>query len=206
MSVLIFNNFLQMPTIVRTWAINQTYYTSTEFTTMYNQHTDWPGKRTVHVADLDNEYADIVLGRLASIASNHYGLKNISIRSYFQLTTEQDGDSWVHQDNDTDVAAVLYLNKNPPTNSGTTLYHCNDVHKWTSYMSDQQGYNTLKTINTLENKQLYEQLFEPVDIIGNVFNRLIMYNGTEFHKSNNYFGNNVETGRLTQIFFIKGEK
>ena len=52
MSVLIINNFLEMPTIVRTWAINQQYYTSKEFTQMYNKHTDWPGKRTLHVSDL----------------------------------------------------------------------------------------------------------------------------------------------------------
>jgi hypothetical protein len=73
-------------------------------------------------------------------------------------------------------------------------------------MSDQEGYQTLKTINRLENKQLYEELFTERDIVGNVFNRLIMYNGTEFHKSNDYFGESVADGRLTQVFFIKGEK
>ena len=72
-------------------------------------------------------------------------------------------------------------------------------------MNNQEGYNTLKTINTNENKQLYGELFEPIDIIGNVFNRLILYKGTEFHKSNDYFGNDIQDGRLTQVFFIKGE-
>ena len=205
MSVLIINNFLEMPTIVRTWAINQQYYTSKEFTQMYNKHTDWPGKRTLHVSDLDSEYANIVLSRIANIATNQFGLRDISIRSYFQLTTKEDGDSWVHQDNDTNLAAVLYLNQNPPRNSGTTLYKCNDIGKWTSFMNNQEGYNTLKTINTNENKQLYGELFEPIDIIGNVFNRLILYKGTEFHKSNDYFGNDIQDGRLTQVFFIKGE-
>ncbi|MEI6420608.1 MAG: DUF6445 family protein [Lentisphaerota bacterium] len=205
MTVLILDNFLEMPTIVRKWAINQEYYTSKEFTEMHNKHTDWPGKRTSHVADLDIEYADIVLGKVANIAIQQYGLKNISIRSFFQLTTSDNLDSWVHQDNDTDVAAILYLNPNPPVNSGTTLYRCKNIQKWTSFMSDQQGYATLKTINALENKELYEELFEPVDIIGNVFNRLVIYKGTEYHKSNNYFGNSVEDGRLTQVFFVKGE-
>jgi hypothetical protein len=57
----------------------------------------------------------------------------------------------------------------------------------------------------MENKKLFEELFEPVDIIGNVFNRLIVYKGTEYHKSNNYFGDSVENGRLTQVFFIKND-
>ena len=205
MTVLILDNFLEMPTIVRKWATSQYYYTSKEFTEMYNKHTDWPGRRTLHVADLDKEYADIVLGKVANIAVQQYGLKNISIRSFFQLTTSDNLDSWVHQDNDTDVAAILYLNPDPPVNSGTTLYRCKNVQKWTAFMSDQQGYATLKTINALENKELYEELFEPIDIIGNVFNRLVIYKGTEYHKSNNYFGNSVEDGRLTQVFFIKGE-
>jgi hypothetical protein len=205
MSVLILDNFLEFPTVIRSWAIQQNYYDSKEFSELIGQHTDWPGKRTNHVVDLDKMYGDIILTKVANIASSFYGLKSVSIRSYFQLTTEEDGDSWVHQDNDTNVAAILYLNPSAPVTSGTTLYRCNDINRWTSYMADQRGYNTLKTINALENKQLYEELFEPTDIIGNVFNRLVVYKGTEYHKSNNYFGDCKENGRLTQVFFIKGE-
>ena len=202
--MLILENFLMFPKIVREWALNQRFYTSKEFTKMYNSHTDWPGKRTIHVSDLDTEYADIVLNKIANLAMQNYGLQNISIRSYFQLTTSEDGDSWVHQDNDTDAAAVLYLTPNAPVNSGTIIYNCKDIERWTSYMSDQNGYNILKTLNTKENVELYNELFEPVDVIGNVFNRLIMYKGTAFHKSNNYFGDSLRNGRLTQVFFIKG--
>lgn len=206
MSVIIIDNFLEMPTLVRSWAITHNYYTAKDFSEMHGQHTDWPGRRTNHVVDLDQEYANNILGKVAKIAGSQFDLKNISIKSYFQSTIQADGDSWIHQDNDTDVAALLYLNPNPPVNSGTTLYRCNNVDKWVSFMSDQEGYKTLKTINSLENKQLYEELFTPVDIIGNVFNRLVMYRGTEYHKSNNYFGNSIADSRLTQVFFIKGEK
>lgn len=191
-----------MPTIVREWAINQKYYTAKEFSEMHGKHTDWPGKRTLHVSDLDQSYANIVLSRIANIAVNHYGLKNISIRSYFQLSTKDDGDSWIHQDNNVKLAAILYLNINAPLNSGTTLYHCKDVSRWESFMSNQEGYNTLKTINRIDNKRLYEELFEPKDVIGNVFNRLVLYPGTEYHKSNDYFGDTVRNGRLTQVFFV----
>jgi hypothetical protein len=202
MSLLVLDDFLEFPTIIREWAINQEYYTAKEFTEMYGQHTDWPGRRTKHVVDLDKTYADKILTRVASIASSYFGLKNISIRSYFQLNTKADGDSWVHQDNNVKLAAILYLNPTPLVNTGTTLYHCKDVNLWESYMSTGEGYNTLKTINRVENTQLYQDLFEPKDVIGNVFNRLVLYPGTEYHKSNNYFGNTPKDGRLTQIFFI----
>jgi hypothetical protein len=202
MSLLVLDNFLEFPTIIREWAINQEYYTAKEFTEMYGQHTDWPGRRTKHVVDLDKAYADKILTRVASISSSYFGLKNISIRSYFQLNTKDDGDSWVHQDNNVKLAAILYLNPNPPVNTGTILYHCKDANLWESYMNTGEGYNTLKTINQVENKQLYENLFEPKDVIGNVFNRLVLYSGTEYHKSTEYFGSTPKDGRLTQVFFI----
>ena len=202
MTVMIIDNFLSMPTMVRRWATSHQYYDCKQFTQRYSKHTDWPGKRTDHVVDLDKEYADIVLSNVATIANRNYDLTNISIKSYFQLTTEDDGDSWVHQDNNIALAGILYLNQNPPANSGTTLYHCNDVSKWESYMRSGKGYNTLKTINRVENRALYEELFTPIDIIGNVFNRLILYPGAAYHKSNDYFGKDVDDGRLTQVFFV----
>lgn len=202
MGVIIIDNFLQFPVQVREWAINQEFYDAKQFSVKYGKHTDWPGKRTDHVVDLDKEYADTVLGRIASIANGFFGLKNISIKSYFQLTIKSDGDSWVHQDNDVKLAFIIYLNPEAPKTSGTTLYKCKNVQKWQSYMNSNEGYNTLKTINRVENTHLYEELFEPVDIIGNVFNRLIIYSGDTYHKSNDYFGDNTRTGRLTQVGFI----
>ena len=206
MSVLIRDNFLEMPTIIHKWAINQEYYTAKEFTQMNGEHTDWPGKRTKHVVELDETYANVVLSRIAMLAGNYFNVSDVSIRSYFQMSTAKDGDSWVHQDNNINVAAVLYLTPNAPSNSGTTLYDCNDEQKWTSYMSNQEGYNKLKTINSKEDRELYESLFTPRDIVGNVFNRLVMYKGTEFHKSNNYFGDSLENARLIQVFFITGKQ
>lgn len=205
MSVLVLENFLEYPTVVREWALQKEFYDAKQFSEMTGKHTDWPGKRTQHVVDLDPGYADVILGRVAALANRHFGITHISIRSYFQLTTAEDGDSWVHQDNDTDLAAVLYLNPVSPPNSGTSIYKCNDVKKWESFMATGQGYETLKTINTMDNKQLYDELFQPTMNVESVFNRLIVYNGTEYHKSNNYFGDSLQTGRLTQVFFIKSE-
>jgi hypothetical protein len=45
-----------------------------------------------------------------------------------------------------------------------------------------------------------------VDKIGNVFNRLILFNSKRFHMSDDYFGTNTENGRLTQVFFFSTQK
>lgn len=206
MDSLIINNFLPYPKQVRAWALQQEFLDAKQFTEKYGKHTDWPGSRTDHVYDLDNEYGNNVLTAVANLVTRMTGRQGVSIKSYFQLTYESDGDSWVHQDNDIDYAALLYLSPNADPESGTTLYRCNDVDKWTSYMSNQEGYAKLKTINSQEDKELYEQLFTPIDNIGNVFNRLAIYKGDIYHKSSKYFGNSKEDGRLTQVFFITFDK
>ena len=206
MNTLIIDNFLPYPKQIRAWALQQEFLNAQQFTEKYQKHTDWPGSRTDHVFDLDNEYGNNVLTAVANIITRMTGRNGVSIKSYFQLTLETDGDSWVHQDNNVDYAGLLFMNPNANPESGTTLYRCNDVDKWTSYMSDQEGYQKLKTINSKEDVDLYKHLFTPIDIIGNVFNRLIIYKGDLYHKSNNYFGNTKEDGRLTQVFFITFEK
>jgi hypothetical protein len=206
MDTLTINNFLPHPMQVRAWALQQEFLNCQQFTQRYNVHTDWPGSRTSHVYELDNIYGDATLTAVSNIITKMTGRQGLSIRSYFQLTTENDGDSWVHQDNDVDYAALLYLNPNADPVTGTTLYRCNDVTRWTSYMNDQAGYNKLKQINTKDDIQLYEELFTPIDIIGNIFNRLVIYKGDIYHKSNKYFGNTKEDSRLTQVFFITFDK
>lgn len=202
MDVMIYDNFLPFPVQVREWALNQVFMDSQEYTIKYGQHTDWPGLRTDSVIDLDPHYANVVFSMLANIIQRNIRLSELSIKSYFQITRKQDGASWVHQDNDVKYAAILYLNPAANPFQGTTLYRCNDVEKWESYMSDQKGYNTMKRINEKEEVSLYEELFTPVDLIGNVFNRLAIYKGDTYHKSTSYFGNDIRNGRLTQVFFI----
>jgi hypothetical protein len=49
---------------------------------------------------------------------------------------------------------------------------------------------------------LDETDFEMVDRIGNVYNRLILFDAKCLHAGINYFGTNKEDGRLFQLFFF----
>ena len=42
--------------------------------------------------------------------------------------------------------------------------------------------------------------------VGNVFNRLVIYRGDYFHASLDYFGTNLQNGRLFQTFFFNTER
>jgi hypothetical protein len=204
MESLVINNFLPYPNVVRSWALSNEFVDAKEFSKRIGSYTSWPGLRSQHVMELDNDYANVILSQILDISKKFFisnNHSNISIRSFFQVCREEDGDSWIHQDNDVDVAGILYLSPNAPISSGTTLYKCNDYNAWSSTPIDK-----MMQINRVDQKELYDKLFSPVDIIGNVYNRLVMYKGDIFHKSNDYFGSTMTDSRLTQVFFIKVEK
>ena len=48
--------------------------------------------------------------------------------------------------------------------------------------------------------------WEMVDFIGNKYNRLVIYQGDLFHSSLDYFGTDINSGRLFQTFFFDTEK
>jgi len=201
MQSLVVDNFFPYPNVIRSWALTNKFYNAKEFSERIGQHTSWPGVRTDHIMDLDIDYANVVLTEVSNLATKNFMNAQVSIKSYFQVCTSSDGDSWVHQDNDVDVAAVLYLTPNAPVSSGTTIYRCNDHNAWHSLDIDE-----MKKLNRFEDRTNYEKIFTPIDVFGNVYNRLIMYKGDEFHKSNDYFGSSIQDGRLTQVFFLKFER
>lgn len=70
-------------------------------------------------------------------------------------------------------AGVLYLTPDAPLDSGTGIFRETDGE------------------------------FELIDAVANVYNRLIIYRGTDLHSSlKSGFGNTPITGRLTQVFFF----
>ena len=90
----------------------------------------------------------------------------------FQMCYE-DSETWVHKD-ESKWAGVLYLTPDAPTEAGTGIF-----------------------------KDLGNNDFELVDAVANVYNRLILYRGDAYHRSLlSGFGNTLETGRLTQVFFF----
>ena len=175
MNLLVQENFLPYPDIIRAWALQQEFIDADETVRRTGLPNTWPGLRSAALNELNKEFADIVLGRISHLAQYHFGVpSNLHIRSAFQLTRADDGNSWIHQDHDVDVAALVYLSPNAPKNSGTILYT--------------------------------PPPHEEVDVIGNVYNRLIMYRSDTYHKSNQYFGSNIDDGRLTLVCFVKAEK
>ena len=91
-------------------------------------------------------------------------------------------------------AGILYLTPDAPFSTGTTLY----AHKETKLRSVPDD----RRAEVFSGGFFDKTKFEPVDVIGNVYNRLFLFDATNIHAASCYFGKDVTDSRLFQIFFF----
>jgi len=116
----------------------------------------------------------------------------------FQYTTSRNR-SWIHADQTTSWAAVCYLTPDAPITAGTGLFR----HKETGLEWWPKDKELQKKVNR-DSQDMTK--WEITTMIGNKFNRLILYRGNMFHTSLDYFGQNKKDGRLFQTFFFNTER
>ena len=110
----------------------------------------------------------------------------------FQYCTAQDPLVY-HNDGQT-WAAMIYLNPDAPYCTGTSLF------------ASKNG--ARRTTDANFSDDVYaggfydETKFELVDSIGNVFNRLFIFDAQNIHAASKYFGQTKEDSRLFHIFFF----
>lgn len=91
-------------------------------------------------------------------------------------------------------AAMIYLTPNAPIESGTRL-HKSKING-TRHSSESD-------VNYAFSGGFYDSTkFDIVDGAGNVYNRLVIMDARCIHSAGPYFGQGVEDGRLTHLFFF----
>jgi glycosyltransferase involved in cell wall biosynthesis len=181
--VIIIDNFYTNPVQVREKALGMEYLIK----------GNYPGVRTVATATEEDKLRfESIVGRKIV----YWPTQPTQYNGSFQYTTK-DQKSWIHRDQ-TDFSAVVYLTPDAPANGGTVLYrHRSTGMERTVAKSDEDA--------KLNNDGNDESLWEVVDRIGNKFNRVIIFQGSLSHKSDVYFGDDLQTGRLFQTFFFNVE-
>lgn len=196
-NVLITDNFYSNPEQVRNFALSQDF----------GVFGNYPGNRTKSFLD------EGVKDAIQSIVSPHAGKitywgegQDYNYTGAFQLTTSTDR-TWIHADQTTTWAGVCYLTPNAPHTGGTGLFR----HKETGYYrspldenGNRVGYDH-PLIEGLQKDYSDYTKWDLVDVIGNIFNRLVLYRGDIFHASLDYFGSDLQDGRLFQTFFFSTE-
>lgn len=170
---------------------------------------NYPGQRTVsyaneHLRDIIQKYVEPFGGKITEFPipdeSDINNTKNKEIyNGSFQYTIARDR-SWVHTDSWNNWAGVLYLTPDAPLSAGTAFYR---------FKNGEYTEDDVKLLNTKEQSDKCSQdltKWELVDKVGNIFNRLILFNSKRFHMSMDYFGDTKENGRLFQVFFFSTER
>ena len=175
-NLVIFDGFLSNPMEARQAAL----------TAQYEQQGNYPGTRT----PVTGPYFDLAKAQLELMLPG----KIKEMTSYFQFTTSRER-SWIHSDWE-EWAAVLFLTPDAPASAGTGFFRHKETGKSSRLNSDV--YQT--SIHDRDSQDLTK--WDKIGEAGNVFNRLILYPGDLFHMSLDYFGQNINDGRLFQVFFI----
>jgi hypothetical protein len=167
---------------------------------------NYPGQRTRSFAnnelkDIIQEYITPFGGKIIEFPMPDETNKddNNIYNGAFQYTTCRDR-SWIHVDGFNNWAGVLYMTPDAPVSAGTGFYKYKDG---TTYESDMKILDNKAEIDAFcQDMTRWEQ----VDKVGNLFNRLILFNSKRFHMSLDYFGNSKGNGRLFQVFFFSTER
>jgi len=173
-SVLIVDNFLDNPMAEREFALKQDF----------NVDGNYPGHRTKSFAtDDDKRMFEELLGKKITYWPDTYN------GSYQYVTKSMK--SWIHRDQTTH-SAMIFLTPDPAPNSGTIIY-------------EHKTGGTLESDNTdgkFDKDSYNPDAWNIMDVAGNRFNRLSIFQGIASHISADYFGDCLENGRLFKIFFF----
>ena len=178
-SYLVVDNFYEHPDKVREFALQCSFYYHP------NNHKGCRTDPCYRFPGLKERFEQIVGRGITNWTT--YGTNGC-----FQYCVQ--GDETVYHADGQKYAGVLYLTPDAPPNAGTSLYRSR-ITKKMKYSGDE--YHTV-----FRNGHLDETDFEMVDTIGNVYNRLILFDAKCIHAGINYFGTCKEDGRLFQLFFF----
>ncbi len=160
------------------------------------------GERTIRATNILPE-ADDYTKRFVKQHCNFSDNTKLETETYFTLQTEEDDliNKSIHQDTDPIMAIVVYLTPNPKPNSGTIFYSHKKTN-WNGINNDKVPDRAFKDIYPENRQDQNKDNFNVESVVGNVFNRIVLYDSKILHAPGTCFGKTKEDCRLTQTSFI----
>lgn len=121
-----------------------------------------------------------------------------AIKGYVCFQSCVAGDQLVYHSDTQRWAAVIYLTPNAPPSAGTSTFRSKATG--VRHATEVQDDDTAR--KTYGGKLLDRTAWDEVDRIGNVYNRLAVYDARLVHSASDYFGTTVEDGRLFLMAFF----
>lgn len=191
--IIVVDDFYADPDAVREYAMNNLTFQPSDY---------HKGQRATErfILEGTKEKLEEVIGRKI-YNWNHGGYAN----GIFQFCTA-DQPIVFHIDSQM-MAAMVYLTPDAPVSTGTAMYKSkvtglrgfpNDTRNTQAYIDTFKGVS--KELNFYDSTQ-----YEMVDTVGNVYNRLVIFNSSNIHAATEYFGDSIENARFFHMFFFDVE-
>lgn len=198
--VAIVENFYEDPDAVRAYALKQQYQFLTD---KKNAPYIYPGSRTLDIVDLDIVLQEKIMKKFVSIFhDSEYDVMRWAVSTNFQSVTGEYEQGVIHTDQNTILAAVLYLTPDAPLSSGTSLFKPNSTFDEAKYKQALSDNDKRFRSGDIVMDTSYHSMFDEIVRVNNVYNTLIVYEGRHYHAANRFFGKTLEDSRLSQVFFI----
>ena len=187
--VTIIDNFFDDPDTIREFALKQDFKVNGE---------QYPGSRTDELLDLDINLFLNITRRLMSVFTDKKFSADIDIR--FQKVESDWKEGWIHDDHDK-YTFILYLDKNPPKNSGTSFFETKPNANYPEFPIQKSRAirdNDYESF-TEYGKKVNENFVESISVQAK-YNRLVLFDGNINHAAQGF--DSSEGDRLTMIGFI----
>ena len=193
--LIVVDNFYANPDLVREYAMNELEYAPSDYHKGQRSNSRF-------ILDGTKEKLERVLGKKITNWNNG-GYAN----GVFQFCTA-DQPIVYHVDSQM-YAAMVYLTPDAPPQTGTAMYRSKvtgissfpgqESRMGNEYVDTFRGTN--KEMNFYDGTQ-----FEKIDDIGNVYNRLVIFNSSQLHAATEYFGDAIDNARFFHMFFFDIEQ
>ena len=213
---IVHDGFFNNPDKVREWGLTLDYY-----------HKDgtFPGVRSECTKFLHKKFYEASATKLMSLWGN-YKREEWDLQLQFQKIKRFNDNpdiniGWIHQDTGAEAAAVIYLDPDADLNHGTSHYRIkagireidakdfpkNDKgedQRWVynKVLGSEQSRDPEDLKLYYENMKIHNAHFEPTLNVKNVYNRLIAYDGVQWHGQTSFHMDNDDDFRLTLVAFI----
>ena len=185
-SFIVVDNFYEDPDAVRSIALQQTFNPDLRY--HKGRRTD-----TKFFAEGTKQRFEAILGcKITNWVEYEYN-------GIFQYCTSED--PLVYHSDVQRYAAAIYLTPDAPVETGTTFYRSRKYPQIRKIHVNDSNYNEV-----FENSYYDKTRFEQVDMVGNVYNRLVLWDARLIHSASEYFGTDKTNSRLFHLFFFDIEE
>jgi hypothetical protein len=178
------DNFYEDPLAVRNYALSQYFFDDEGYLGMRT-------RKQFFFDGVKERFEKIINKKISSWEEESMNGRFQTCKAGTPLVYHCDQQKW---------AAMVYLTPDAPIECGTSFYR----HKQTKKHHNSQFYNNNDDLTAVFNQKTFldKTPYEMVDTVGNIFNRLVIFDGGLIHAASEYFGWDIPSSRLFHMYFF----